>query len=187
MRNIEKFEKRNRRWVLIGSIVFALIAIVLWIALLSPRKVETGERKTEISKVESMACEGSDTIYPYFQFDNSTRRNLKVVATIEDNKIRSITLQYMLYYNDSELIKRSETENHAAMNLAFAKKDVDGTKMNATYAKLSDAFRFGIYKTTEEMTTAERDFFLLDGVEGDDIAILSQRYNQLGMNCTVAR
>lgn len=187
MRNIDRFERSNRRWVLFGSLVFALVAIILWVSLFSTKRTENGEKKVEISKVESMTCEGAETIYPFFEFDKSTKKSLKVTATIEENKIRSISLQYMLYYNDSELIEQSEAENRAAMNLAFSKKKVDANKMNATYAKLSDAFRFGIYKTAEEMTEAERDFFLLDGVESNDIAILSQRYNQLGMNCTVAR
>lgn len=179
---IERLEKTNKIWVLIWSLFFWVIIVVLLISVFSVQQTESGtvvENKT----TQTVTCESNTMEYPFFSFDESSRKSLRILAVMNEDTLQTISLQYMLYYDNDELIEKSESLNHAAMNMEFGRKGLASDAIGATYAKLSDGLRFNLYQTTENMVDAEKEYLLLDGISDYSTANLIQMYSSLGMNC----
>ena len=89
----------------------------------------------------------------------------------------------MLYYDDLDLIKQSEGENHAAMNLNFSEDGLGADALEANYAKLSDGIKISFYGTYEKNGEIGMKYFLLDKIKERSYENVKQTYEQLGMNC----
>lgn len=153
--------------MLMWSLFFAVVAFVLIASLLSQRQTSSGGG-TEIVKIKSLTCKTDNYLYPFLKFDESDKKELKIVATFGENDLKSISLQQTLYYNDVNLVSQSEGENHAAMNVGFAENGLGADALGANYAKLSNAMVFGLYAVGDEMNETAMKYFLLDGAKKKD-------------------
>ena len=183
MVKMNKGIRSNRFWVLVWSIFFLIVAAVIIVVQFSQSQTKTGTNPEELT-VSSLTCESDGLAYPFLTSDGSTHKSLKVVATFSGGLLRTISLQQMLYYNDAESIRRSETENHAAMNISFGENELDPDSLEANYATLSDGMRFGIYGVFSRMKLAEFQYFLLGQVENYTYDYVRLTYEGLGMTCS---
>ena len=136
-------------------------------SLLSQKQTSSGGG-TEIVKIKSLTCKTDNYLYPLLKFDESDKKELKIVATFGESDLKSISLQQTLYYSDADLVSRSEGENHAAMNVSFAENALGADALGANYAKLSNAMVFGLYAVGDEMNETAMRYFLLDGADKKD-------------------
>ncbi|MBQ6461583.1 hypothetical protein IJJ36_04140 [Candidatus Saccharibacteria bacterium] len=175
--------KSNRFWVLIWGCFFAVIAIVLIVSLLSQRRLIMGG-DIEDTHIKSLTCESDSYLYPFFVFDQSIKKEFKIILTFDERSFKTISLQQMLYYDDDEYIKQSETKNHAAMNISFGENGLKADALDAVYARRKDGMRFGIYGVREGISDNAMRYFLLDEAEGYDYDNVKLIYEGLGMICT---
>ncbi len=180
--NREKGIKSNRFWVLVWGIFFAIIAFLIFVSLFSLRKEKSGEN-LEAVHIKSLTCTADDFLYPFLVFDNTNKKDFKVVATFDGDKIKSVSLQQMLYYDDLDLTKQSEGENHAAMNLSFSENGLGADALEANYAKLRDGIKISFYGTYEKDGETGMKYFLLNKVKELSYENVKQEYEKLGMDC----
>ena len=173
----------NRFWVLMWGCFFALIAIVLIISLLSQRLVTISDDVEDVY-IKSLTCEADNYLYPFFVFDQSIKKEFKIIVTFDEESFKTISLQQMLYYDDDEYIKQSETKNHAAMNISFGENGLEADTLDAVYARRKDGMRFGIYGVREGISDEAMKYFLLDEAESYDYDSVRLIYEGLGMICT---
>ena len=174
-------------WILIDSAIFLVgVGLFVWVLTNENRQeIDLGTEGAGGVKNKSLTCKSDSLAYPFFEHDESTSKMLKIVAPMNGERLHAISLQYMLYYDNNELIERSESDNHAAMNLDFANNGLQSDALSANYAKLSDGLRFSLYQTMEQMQEMEKQYFLLEKNEVYDIDKLNQTYSALGMNCEI--
>ncbi|MBQ2695537.1 hypothetical protein IJG04_02790 [Candidatus Saccharibacteria bacterium] len=180
--NIKRKLKVNRILVLVWGLFFGLMAIILTISLLSQEKVTTGSN-TDAVYVKSLTCSTSDYLYPFFTLDESNNKELKIITIFEKDKLKTISLQQILYYDNDESIIRGETENHVAVDLAFADDGLESGSFGMNFARLHDGFRFGLYGTSEQEQTLLKKYFLLDDLNDLSPNEIKQNYEKLMMNC----
>lgn len=179
---MERGIRFNKFWIFVWGIFFMIVIIIAVTALFSQKQTTTGSNPGETA-VKSLTCESDSYYYPFFKYDNSTKKHFKIVATFSDQAFRTISLQQMLYYNDEEETKNSEALNHAAMNISFSERGMDADALGANYAMLKEGLRFSLYGEYEHMKTNEVDYFLLGESNSYDYEYLKSTYEGLGMKC----
>ena len=169
-------------WILVVSLLFACVAIVLFLSIMGQRKTTFGSNG-EVEHVKSLTCESDDFLYPYLKFDESEKKEFRIIVTFNGDEIGAISLQQMLYYNSDELIVGSEAENHAAMNLSFAGDGLMADAFGANFAKLSDGIRVSLYGVGEQMGGEFKKYFLLDTVVDVNYENVLRNYEAMGLEC----
>lgn len=173
----------NRFLILVWGLVFSVVVVILLASFFSQNKFESGSRTEVIKQTRSLTCESDQYLYPFFEFDESDRKELKIVVTFDDEMFKVISLQQTLYYSDPELIVQSEAMNHAGLNVSFGENGLETDTFEANYAVLEDAMRFGIYGERNSIKDVGMQYFLLEGVDEYDLEHFRQAYENLGMVC----
>lgn len=181
-KKVEKGVKSNKRWVVFWCAVLVVVLVIVCVAFSSQRRVTTGENP-ETTHVDALTCRSEDYLYPFLAYDESDSKEFRIVVTFNGDKFRSVSLQQNLYYSSEEEITKSETENHAAMNESFMRDGLIADAVNATYAKLQEGMRFGLYGVYEQMKSKEMKYLLIDGARGYSYDALKQQYEEIGLKC----
>lgn len=179
---MSRLEKTNRFWVLMWGIFFATLAGLLVFVIFSQNETKSGENP-EMTSVQSMACESDSIFYPFFTFDESSRKDLKIMVTFDNENFRTISLRQTLYYDDEDLVSQSEGHNHAAMNISFGENGLEADVLDANYATLEEGMRFSLYGVFNKMRPAEMQYFLLDGMKDYDYKTIRAKYEGMGFAC----
>ncbi len=140
---------------------------------------------TTVEASKSLTCEAEGMQYPFFEYDNSTKKTTKINATFSGNKLDTISLIQELYYNNSDEIARSEAENHSALNLKTQGEGLGPDAFGANYAKLSDRLKFSMYAKAEKLEYETVKYFELDWVESGtyNLPTMEKIYTEKGFNC----
>lgn len=179
---IERGIRSNRRfiyfWIFIFIMIFSIIAGVL---LGQTRVDKKGETKT--MKVKALTCKSDHFFYPFLEFDETTKKEFKIITTFTEKSVRSISLQQMLYYENEEKVKESEARNHAAMNIQYGEDGMEADALGASYARLSNGLRFGLFSNFEKLNEKEYKYYLLEGISSLSYEGIKQAYEKLGLEC----
>lgn len=181
-KSVVKGIKSNKRWVLFWCAAFVIVFAVVMISFSSQRQITVDDGPT-VKSVESLTCESSDYLYPFFVYDKSDRKSFRVLATFNGGVLRTISLQQYLYYGDEASVTASEADNHVAMNRSFGENGLVADGLNATYSRMQDGLRFGLYAVYEQMKNVEMQYFLLDGLNEYNYENLQQQYEKIGLQC----
>lgn len=181
-------DKRTAKWLnQIGVVlIFVAILVLLWFLLNGSTTIEN---KPEESKtIETLVCESDEVSYPIFDFDHSISKSLKINVIFEDDSVESIALFYGLDYSDEETMKKSESHNHAAMNMSFYDAGMKTDDLNAKYSFVDKRFQMSIYTKKSEITQKSMKYFMLNDLY--DINELNKEktariYNDKGLDCVV--
>lgn len=180
---------KSKRLKTIG-VTFVLIAIivlcVVWVAnIFGGKIVITNTDQTSI-KSSSLTCISGDIKYPFFEYDNSTKKQLKIIASFFDNSLKVITLNYELNYDDVNEINRSEAQNHAAMNISFGKNGFSTDAFNANYTKMSDSFRFSLFTEGSNINSNSGRYFMMNTEElPTTLQQYKTFYSGVGFRCVI--
>ena len=80
-----------------------------------------------------------------------------------EDELKSISLEYTLFYDSAEAIKASEAHNHAEMNFNFSRSGLSPDHYNAKYTVLSDSMRMNLYSVANKLDETAKLYFLIDG------------------------
>lgn len=165
------------------SLLLTAIVLILCFFLQGETKVTDDGGMVESSK--SLACEVEGAQYPFFDYDNSTKKTTKINAVFNGDKLDTISLIHELYYNSSDEIVRSEAENHATLNLKTQGEGLGPDAFGANYAKLADRLKFSMYAKAEKLKYETVKYFELDWVESGtyNLPTMEKIYTEKGFDC----
>ena len=179
---------KSRGWLMLASVILIFVAIVIFlIAALNGKTVVTGE--FDGNKVtETLVCESERVNYPFFKYDNSNSKSLKINAIFEDEKIGSISLFYKLNYSNEEMAKKSESVNHAAMSESFASDGMKFDDLNSKYSFLDNSLQMSLYAKNSELNEKSLRYFMLYNIY--EVGNLTKEemakiYNNAGLDCEI--
>ena len=171
---------------LLFGLCLVLVAIVLVILLFLNGNTTIENADSDVTSTTALSCDSSKVVYPFFSYDNSKKKELKINVLFVNNKIDSISLIYNLYYGTQEEIAKSETLNHAEMNQSFVAKSLGPDAFGANYSKLNDSMQMTLNAEGRELNELSGKFFLLEKAGSSyDKDSLSKLYNSKGLNCTI--
>lgn len=177
--------KKNGKtnWYLTIGICLFLVAIALIVCFFMRGETKTNGGFPEPEVSESLSCEIEGLVYPLSGYDNSERKTTKVSMVFDDDKLKTISLIYQLYYNNNEEIAKSETENHAAMNLRMQSEGLGPDALGMNFAKLSNNLKMSLYAKVSELDSGSAKYFELENVNKYDLDVLKKFYEQKGFGC----
>ena len=180
----QDFKKIN--WALWVGMLLVIVAIVLlgWFFLKGETKVSGNWPEPETA--QSIACEAEGVLYPFFKYDNSDKKTMTIKAIFKNDVLYSIALTSMLYYSDATKIERSESENHAAVNLKSQAEGLGADVMNSKYSKLGDGMKMSMYALAKNVTSETAKYLMLDVNPGNSqysLSLIKEIFTKKGFNC----
>lgn len=167
--------------------VIAILAVVIW-RLMQGTETTTGDWAATESN-DSLTCEVNNMEYPFFEYDNATKKNTKVNVIFDNaDKLSTISLKQTMYYDSASEINASEAFNHAAMNISFQNNGLGADAFNATYTLLEDSMRMSLYANASKINGVSVKYFLLDqegGTTNYNLTTVQKIYEDKGFKCTV--
>lgn len=181
----KKRKKSKTNWPATIGTSLLLTAIVLILCFFLQGETEVTDNGSTAEASKSLACEVEGVQYPFFKYDNATKKTTKVNAIFNGGKLDTISLIQELYYNSSDEIVTSEAENHAVLNLKTQGEGLGPDAFGANYAKLSDRLKFSMYAKAEQLKYETVKYFELDWVESGtyNLPTMEKIYTEKGFDC----
>lgn len=173
----------SQRFVLIvagiGLIILAVILLILFL-LQGDTKYSEGEGSASVTA--SITCTDQDAVYPFRTAPGGGV--MKIHAIIDDDKMKTVSLVYRLYYDDHSVIEGQTTRLNADMNRAFHESGLGADALNVTYSSFDDSVQMTLYAHDEDINNNTAKFFLLEDASGDYKKDEIMRiYDEKGFDC----
>ena len=177
-------KKGDKKWLyyLIGIICFIVVSVTTIMLLLQGNTTISGGG--EVLTPESLTCKAEGLWYPFFSYDNSNNKSIKLNILLDDKgKLNTISLEYRLKYDSSELIDKSKAANHAALNLSFGNNSLSPDSFEARFSNMGDVMQLDMYAKVGEINGVTAQYFLINGTNDLKRDTLTKNYNNQGLNC----
>lgn len=125
-------------------------------------ETKTSGQNPDSIRGQSLHCESPTMPYPFYSYDESKSKNLKIVTNFYDDVINSIYLVYTLYYDSPQQIIASEANNHADMNISFGKNGLEPDAYNAHYSTIENALKMSLYAKESNINQIAAKYFMID-------------------------
>ena len=182
-KRIKKAIKSNERWIMVWIMLFSgLAGWLVWMILSQNHSYVSKE--PEVMTVKSLTCTSDSYLYPLFLYDESDKKDFKIIVSFAGDEIRTISLQEKLYYGDKSKIIASESVNHAEMNNSFGRDGLQADALGASYSEMDDGLRFGLYENYNKLDEKSIKYFLLDEKKQFDYNGIKKAYEELGLECS---
>ena len=183
--NLKAKKSKNTNSAIIIGTIFAAIIIVLLILLMRGTTTTTGTYPNNVSGT-ALNCVKKNYLYPFFRYDKSNDKEIKINAIFSQDKLNSISLINTLHYTAESDIIGSEAHNHAAMNKSFGAA-LGPDALGASYAKLTDAMKMSLFAKQDDVNAESARFFLIntDGDFPQTLADYRQNYEKQGFSCEI--
>ncbi len=184
-RQKKKDNQTRKKIVKIIAVLFFSLIIILIILYFLKGSTTTTQGKIPSVKNTLVSCSSESIEYPILTDDGASGREFNIKIVVEEEKIKSISLEYSLFYDSIEAVKASETHNHANMNISFHKAGLSADEFNAKYTILSDRMRMNLYATEKKLDERAKQYFLVE-MKGDFPTLISElrkNYEAQGFTC----
>lgn len=159
-------ESNNKRfWLFVSGIGLCALAVVFLILFLLQGETKYSDSEGSTIKTQSITCAGDDITYPFQTASKSGA--IKIHTVLNDDKLKSVSLVYKLYYSDPTVIEQVTTRMNADMNRAFGENGLGADALGVTYSPLSDSVQMTLYAERKNLNSSTAKFFLLEGSSGD--------------------
>lgn len=173
-----------KNWIIPTGILLILVAIVLMIIFLLRGETTVTNSTTTEAKNTTLSCSTAGLDYPFFRYDESTSKETKITAIYSGEDFKSIALFQTMYYDDESLVKGSEAQNHAAMNISFGESGLEANAFSAAYSMQDDKMEMSLYATNSDFNTNAGKYFLANGYSYKSaIDKLEKNYEDQGFEC----
>lgn len=159
-------------------IILSIIATVIVSHLLQGRTITTTTNSINPAKHNSISCKADNISYPIFTYDNAQTKTLNIDLIFTGDALKTIALDYTLYYSNENMTKTSEAQNHAAMNLSFYSNGFDSDEFNAKYTKTDDSLRMNLYTQGTNIDQVSAKYFLININENGNIPKTISEYEE---------
>ncbi len=180
-----KSKKYIAEWPLLIFLLLTIVIIVFLIWFFTRDSITTSGNNPEIESADSVVCDISGTEYPFFDYDNSIEKNTKITTTFRNKNLDTISLLHTLHYTSMEDAKKSETLNHAALNINTQNAGLGSDIFNAHYAIISDALQLLLTAKSNDITDATSKYLLLESPNDKKYtkSVILQNYKNKGFSC----
>lgn len=168
----------------IAGISLTVTAVVLMILFLLRGEKVVGGQYPEPFHTKSLSCTKEDESYPFFRYDESTKKTIEVLGTFDDNVIRAISLKYVLYYSNPEQIPISIAQNQAALNLRFQEEGLGNRAFSASYSDGGDKMTLTLFEDGTNLSAQKTKYFLVDGVTDFSAEGLEKHFTSRNYICS---
>ena len=178
-------KNKDKRFILliIGAILLILSTILIMCFALKGETI-ISDKHTENTKNDSLYCLNDEIAHTYANYDNSKKKTLIISVLFYNNKLKTISLIYNLYYDDSELITSSEANNHAAMNKSFSKTGVEANTLSPNYSKQKDKVTITLFTEAKDFDNKLAKYYMADSLTRDStLENFLRNYEQQGFIC----
>ena len=181
----------NKKTIKIVSIILTITAIII-AAMVILLYFLRGNTTTITNEVEpfsndSLSCTSAQITYPFFKNNNAEAQTTRIDLIFANNKLSTIALSYILYYDNKNTVIASEAINHANMNHSFYDNHLGSDAFNAKYTKMSDSLRFNLYAHDSDINPASAKYFLINltNVQTMPTTLTDYQimYEEQGMTC----
>ncbi|MBR2795886.1 hypothetical protein IKE13_02460 [Candidatus Saccharibacteria bacterium] len=174
-----KKNKTHDYLITTGIIAIVLVIILLIFFLLQGQTKISGKYPDDYIS-EALVCSQSDLTYPFYEYNNSTSQETKIISIFENDKIANISLVQTLFYNDYDSAFQSEARNHASMNYSF--DDLGPDALNARYSIDNEKMQMTLYAESKNLDYRTYKYFLLN-VAPNSLQDLMNHYEKRGFTC----
>lgn len=178
----------NTDWFRYVGIFLVLIAGIFLVWFLMKGKTTISGNWPEPETSQSITCEIDNFAYPFFAYDKSTKKNIKINIIFNNDNLYSIALINTLYYDTENAIASSEAINHASMGLSFADNDLDAESLGMSFSKLQDSLKMSLYAKKSEINNQSAKYFMLEKTSADGAYTFDEikyLYENKGFNCKI--
>lgn len=179
-------ESNNKRsWLFVSGIGLCALAVVFLILFLLQGKTKYSDSKGSTIKTQSITCASDNVVYPFQTASGGGA--IKIHIVLNDDKLKSISLVYRLYYSDSSAIEQETTRLNADMNRAFGENGLGVDALGVTYSPLADSVQMTLYTERKSLNSDSAKFFLLEESSGDYTKDKILRiYGDKNLNCALS-
>ena len=178
-----KMRNLNSWMIVLGMVLIFVAAILIFLFLVRGQTTITGGWP-EPDKAQSLMCEADGIDYPFFSYDISTEKKIKINVVFSSDQIDAISLRYILSYNNEQRAVSSEALNHIAMNDSFGKDGLGFDALGARYSIAGNSLQLSLYARGDEVNMISLPYFMLDSLGRNDIESVEQFYKNEGFRCT---
>ncbi|MBQ2660557.1 hypothetical protein IJF93_00550 [Candidatus Saccharibacteria bacterium] len=150
----------KKSWEISIGIFLLLFAVILFLIFLLHGQTITSVEKMEDISSDSVTCIAEDSLYPFFEYDNSDYKITKIDIIFNGDGIGSIGLVQQMTYPDNHLAQISATINHGDMNKAFG-LELGPDAFRAHYTAIDGEMKMSLYATSGELNKSAYKFFLI--------------------------
>lgn len=138
----------------------------------------------------SLICSSEAIKYPFFINDNPDSTNLKLNLIFFDNKLKSMAVEYNLYYSSLEDASKSEAKNHATMNISFSEDSLPADAFSATYSITDSQLRLNLFtEVVDSLSDKEMKYFMINSKNTYTIPAtiedFRRTYKNIGFDCII--
>ena len=171
-------------WILIFVLFFGVSAIIV-LLLQTNGHTNISNSSAEVKNTQSISCDSVKVSYPFFEYDNSKRKELIINIITKDSELESISLRYILYYDTAKQAIDSENINHVAISKNFVDDSLEYDSFRSKYSRANDSLQYSIYADKDEINTVSSKYFLLDGLPINKLTEknLTENFNKKGLDC----
>lgn len=164
------------------GIVLMSVAFILILSFFMQGETKTNGNWT-IEQTGFLSCEASGINYPFFRYDSSHRKSIKINSTSDDENIKTISLMYVLEYNNEKSIVDSENLNHIAMNENFAKDGLGFDALGLKFSKFSNGLQMSLFINANQIDDKTAKYFMLDKMGDITSTKMQESYEAQGFIC----
>lgn len=185
----EDSSKKSKRyiadWPLLFFLLFVIIIIIFLIWLFTRDNVTTTGNNPEIESVDSVVCDISGIEYPFFDYDSSSKKTTKITVTFKNKNLDTISMLHTLQYANTEDAQKSETLNHAALNISTQNAGLGPDILNAHYAIVSNALQLLLTAKAKDITSTTSKYLLLNSPDNERYtkSNILRNYKNKGFSC----
>ncbi len=179
--------QRKINWKISVGISLLLTAAVLFVLFFLRGETTVTKKVEEAKKSATLTCEADGLVYPFFEYDESIKKTLKVNVVFKGNGLDTIALIYKLYYNDTKKITDSENLNRVAMSKNFDNDGLEFGALGSQYSKAKDLLQFSLYASGDQINNVSVKYFMSSGAEEgvDLLGSMRREYESKGLKCVV--
>ena len=182
--NKDRIHNYKNTFVLTALIcIFVSFVLIIISFLLGNKKVTSSDGDVSVS--ESMTCSKDGILYPFFKYDNSKKKSLKIDIILKGDKLYSINLVAGLYYDSVEQIKTSNNENHAALNQSFSDNSMESDSLKANFSSFDDSMQLSLYAEANDLNSTNAKYFLMGPVSKYSKDKITKELNSRGLDCVI--
>ena len=178
----EKHLGEKANWSVAIGIILVLIAIVLILWFFMHGETRLGGEWT-IEQTSSLTCEATGIEYPFFEYDNSREKTVKINSTREDEDVKAISLIYNIKYDNEKSIIDSENLNHLAMNKKFADDGLEFDALGLKFSRFSDGLQMSLFANSDQINGKTAKYFMLDETSNISPVEIQKVYETKGFIC----
>lgn len=163
-----KKTKDDSKWRLILAVVILIIFMVAagLIRLTNGKTtITSGENNNE--EVSTLTCESNEIAYPFFTYDDSEAKELKINAVFKDDVLDSISLVYALTYANEDEAKKSELKNHIDFEVGIQDEGIRREDLNSDHQIMDNVYQLSMYNSGNDMSNKIAKYYLIDFLSED--------------------